>query len=187
MAKKASGVPHECAACGATDFSRNGNVYVCENAMCPAVGRLEYHGPKKGLADDKVGWQLDGRKVKSILDIYGDYPPSQDDFMENDPEDAEPGEENDGFVSKWGEFSVNLSSKFLFPDEDNHDIERRLQKAGVIAKDAKTDSEMGEMHVFFDSKQEADAFYVRLWNYLRKRWLSVYSRPQEATARTAVS
>lgn len=174
MAKKKSGVPTECAACGSTALTKHAGVMTCDHAFCPAVGRLEYKLPGKNVADDKVGWYLDDRRVKSVLDIYGSYPPSRDDFMKNEPEDAEPGEPNNGFTSQWGYFSANLSSKFLFPDEDNHDIERRLSKAGVIAKNTKTDSECGEMYVYFDAEKDADAFYTRLWNYLRKRWLSIH-------------
>ena len=55
---------------------------------------------------------------------------------------------------------------------DHHDIEDRLEKAGVIK--TKTDSECGEMYVYFDTKEEADGFYTRLWNYLRKRWLAIH-------------
>lgn len=167
MAKKKSVLPTECAACGGTEFDKTDHLLVCSQAMCPAVGRLEFHGPCKKVADDKVGWYLDGRQVKSVLDIYGSYPPDRGEFTLNDPSD-----DPEDHCSKWGYFSTNMCSKFLFPNEDNGDITHRLEKAGVIK--TKTDSESGCMYVYFDTKEEADAFYARLWNYLRKRWLAIH-------------
>lgn len=164
--KKPSGLPTECAACGSTEFDTYAGVMVCSQAMCPAVGRLEHrHGNK--MPDDKIGWYLDGRQVKSVLQLYGSYPPDRREFTENDPDDDP--EDN---CSKWGSFSTNICSKFLFPNEDNGDITHRLEKAGVIK--TKTDSESGCMYVYFDTKEEADGFYTRLWNYLRKRWLAIH-------------
>lgn len=63
----------------------------------------------------------------------------------------------------------------MFPQEDNADITYRLEAAGIISPGTKTDSESGEMNIYFTTEDEANEFYDKLWNYLRTRWLAIYN------------
>jgi hypothetical protein len=151
-------LPTECPACGSA-VTKSARVCCCDNAMCPAVGRLEYEA---GLKKRPTGWYLDGRRVKPprtvtalSLWVYG----------------ADQKADHDG---RWGTISADLRCKSAFPgDYDNNEIEDRLRKAKVIKAKHTTDSEAGSFHIYFKTKADAHSFIEHVNRYIRRRWLAL--------------
>jgi len=67
----------------------------------------------------------------------------------------------------WFECAMISACSPVFADcEDNHDVEKRLRKAGVITCKNRTDTEMCALVVNFSTREAGENFIARLNNYL---------------------